>query len=464
MLLFKVFLIFLFNAIICCYHGRKRTKNEIEMKRARKRQRVELVGSTITLGRPIKNTIPGTSVFRGKDAFLPPVMASQPVQHDSSTSDASPIRFEVTTQKTYLYLLSTHLAHSHVGDPYEDMPVTSRQMVQQNISNYKKGEHTTVFPTSSDQSQHFMDPGTSSPSLIQAAEPKKSKYLLMQPKAGVDVYNPMTDLLSTVEVLVRCKSGTPLKRGYNEEDYIRVRDLSLALRSGSFNNVRTAINEINKVFAVEPVVPMSESISHHIVEQCYARRIRPMAKRLNQGYEPWGGETYGELMPSFVTRISTLCNVQKSSLVLDLGCGTANVVCQLSMAYDCRVYGIEVRDVCIEGANAMVSETKHRLHLWGAEMGLKSIIIEHGDILLLAINDLIHASNLKDGVRIFSMKCITNRRRDGSLSKRDLHHPLRLYHEERYQYPPGSVSWSGKGGEFYILTKDEARSQYGGAN
>ncbi|KAK0439088.1 histone methylation protein DOT1-domain-containing protein [Desarmillaria tabescens] len=241
------------------------------------------------------------------------------------------------------------------------------------------------------------------------------------------------------------------------------------------------MNDINCALESEKINPLSDRIIEHIIEQSYSRRILTMAPKLNLGYKPWSSETYGELLPTFISKISQICHIQKSSLVLDLGCGTANVLCQIAISHGCRTYGIEVRNVCVEGAHSMISESQHRLELWGSEM-MGSLIIEHANMLestqllqllseadliimnnfqfdpelIQSIKELIQNANLKEGAHIFSMKSLIRQCKNGKMTERDFSVPMREFRQVMHYYPPESVSWTESKGIFYILKKDTA--------
>ncbi len=160
------------------------------------------------------------------------------------------------------------------------------------------------------------------------------------------------------------------------------------------------MTKINETLRFRGITSMTNEMLTCILQQTYSRRVLAMAAKL-QNYRPFSNETYGELLPNFIRRIATICNVNSSAFVVDLGCGTGNVLSQLRMAYGCRTYGIEVQDECIKAANSMISEAGHRINLWGAPVVVDSIMIEHGNMLdnpnlrqLLSDVDLVVVNNL----------------------------------------------------------------------
>ncbi|KAK0225626.1 hypothetical protein IW262DRAFT_1357116 [Armillaria fumosa] len=94
--------------------------------RAQKRRQLELTGSTRTLGRAIKNPVPGSLIFRGTDAFAARVEGSSCSSRfpNTNSDDVPNLQFAITTSRTYLHQLSIDKARGHIMNGYDDMPVS----------------------------------------------------------------------------------------------------------------------------------------------------------------------------------------------------------------------------------------------------------------------------------------------------------------------------------------------------
>lgn len=115
-----------------------------------------------------------------------------------------------------------------------------------------------------------------------------------------------------------------------------------------------------------------------IVDETYQRAVGPEVDSL-KNYQAFTAETYGELMPSFVSRIIKETKLNADSLFVDLGSGVGNTVCQASLETGCRSFGVELLNRPAAVAETQLQQLRIRCGMWG--VGLGDVELEHNDML-----------------------------------------------------------------------------------
>lgn len=115
-----------------------------------------------------------------------------------------------------------------------------------------------------------------------------------------------------------------------------------------------------------------------IVDETYQRAVGPEVDSL-KNYQAFTAETYGELMPSFVSRIIKETKLNAESLFIDLGSGVGNTVCQASLETGCTSFGVELLNIPAAVAQTQLQQLKIRCRMWGVSLG--DVELEHNDML-----------------------------------------------------------------------------------
>ncbi|KAJ3474613.1 hypothetical protein NLI96_g12364 [Meripilus lineatus] len=228
------------------------------------------------------------------------------------------------------------------------------------------------------------------------------------------------------------------------------------------------------------------SVLQRIIEETYQRVVGPHTKKLNTSYTAFSSQTYGELMPSFVSEIiketrlgvphstsDPSCSPATPKVFLDLGSGVGNVVLQVSLETGCKSFGIEIQPLAAGIAREQLEQFKTRCRMWGVRMG--DVELEEGDMLkskrvdeLIAKADVVLINNkvfegalneaikpkfldLKEGAMVVSLQSFVTTGRGSERNINDISAIFKHYTKEYYS---GSVSWGSGGGQYYIHEVD----------
>ncbi|KAI8983191.1 S-adenosyl-L-methionine-dependent methyltransferase [Trametes punicea] len=229
---------------------------------------------------------------------------------------------------------------------------------------------------------------------------------------------------------------------------------------------------------------MPSPVVQRIIDETYQRAVGPHVHRLTR-YEAFSSEVYGELMPTFVSDIIRATGLREGMLFLDLGAGVGNVVLQAALETGCRAYGIEIMPEPAKIGRSQLEHFQMRCRMWGVRMG--EVELEQGDMLksekvdkLVREADVVLVNNkvfleplnealrqkfldLKEGAIVVSLKCLMGsvrssarhgvlRERSASpaLKERNLDDIGEIFTVTSRPYYPGSVSWGGSGGEYFL--------------
>ncbi|KAI1785576.1 DOT1-domain-containing protein [Ganoderma leucocontextum] len=213
-----------------------------------------------------------------------------------------------------------------------------------------------------------------------------------------------------------------------------------------------------------------KEVVHRIVDETYQRAVGPHIDMLKR-YEAFSSEVYGELMPEFVTDLVRATGLTEESVFLDLGS---------ALETGCTSYGIEIMPGPAKIARSQLEQFKTRCRMWGVRAG--RVDLEEGDMLrstkadeLVKTADVVLVNNkvfleplnealrqkfldLKEGAIVVSLKCLMGsgraaaRERSASpaLKERNLDDIGEIFTVTARPYRPGSVSWGGGGGEYFL--------------
>ncbi|KAK7688168.1 hypothetical protein QCA50_008538 [Cerrena zonata] len=206
-----------------------------------------------------------------------------------------------------------------------------------------------------------------------------------------------------------------------------------------------------------------------IVDETYQRAVGPEVDSL-KNYQAFTAETYGELMPSFVSRIIKETKLNAESLFIDLGSGVGNTVCQASLETGCTSFGVELLNIPAAVAQTQLQQLKIRCRMWGVSLG--DVELEHNDMLksrrvdaLLSKADVVLVNNkvfdealnesikgkfldLKEGAFVVSLRPFSQPK--SSLTSRNVDDISRIFQVREKKFPSGSVSWTGSSDFYYV--------------
>ncbi|CAO1636050.1 unnamed protein product [Parajaminaea phylloscopi] len=222
-----------------------------------------------------------------------------------------------------------------------------------------------------------------------------------------------------------------------------------------------------------------------IQDQAYARTVAPRVDELS-GYRSFSDNVYGELTPRFMSEISQLCGLQPQHTMLDLGCGVGNLVVQAALQVGCTSLGVEAMPTPADLGAQQLAEAKTRwTQMWDLSPFVpdepRDVAVWQGDFLedeevrrrmkdvdLIIVNNYAFTPplnqslsllflDLKDGAKIVSLKPFVPA--DFRLTERTLGSSSAILRVEEREYGRGMVSWTERGGKYYIATVDRSALQ-----
>lgn len=243
----------------------------------------------------------------------------------------------------------------------------------------------------------------------------------------------------------------------------------------------TAIVRLCETGIIPHVIDECKSLNPTLVErilnQTYSRTVSPNLKLLHK-YEAGTDNVYGELLPSFVSKILKQdVTMTSEQLFVDLGSGVGNVVLQAALEIGCESWGCEMMEQYCDVADMQHGEFLARCRLWGLALG--KIELERGNFLtnpniakVLKRADVILVNNqvftpqlnegltnlfldLKDGCQVVSLKSFVPN--GHKISARNVNSPYNVLDVKRKEYYSNSVSWTNQGGQYFVSTKDSTR-------
>ncbi|OCK93100.1 DOT1-domain-containing protein [Cenococcum geophilum 1.58] len=298
-------------------------------------------------------------------------------------------------------------------------------------------------------------------------------------------WDPLKDIEYTIEEI--CLNYFPPEQSLSLQDEANgpVRLLKRAVTKNSPSDYRKALDDFNALVrkslsdgtvsnVLDGMHALPLSLVKRILAQVYSRTVSPKAHLLRRVKDK--GQTYGELLPTFVHTVFQQTHLNSKSVFVDLGSGVGNVVLQAALQTGAESWGIEIMQNPCEFANAQAEELKARARLWGLSMGPVNLLT--GDFLespeidrILQLADVILVNNkvfpqhlnvhlldkfldLKEGAKVVSLESFTPGSRQGARNEQN---PSSLFSEEKHESGTYSVSWAGESVDYYIATKDSTR-------
>jgi H3 lysine-79-specific histone-lysine N-methyltransferase len=213
-----------------------------------------------------------------------------------------------------------------------------------------------------------------------------------------------------------------------------------------------------------------------ILLQVYERAVSPEVEQLRV-YENGSDNVYGELKPPFVSKILQQTKLKSDHIFVDLGSGVGNVVLQAALEIGCESIGCEMMKNPYTIANKQKEEFEARCRLWGVRPG--RVTLEQGDFkeneviatairtadVILVNNEVFSAETndflirlfiaCRDGCQVVSLKEFVAP--DHKITKEKLNDPKNQWRSVKGYYYSNDVSWTDRGGEYFVMTKDEKR-------
>ena len=313
----------------------------------------------------------------------------------------------------------------------------------------------------------------------------RERFIILAPKR--DEFRPHEDICETMrETLQHYFPVSESRKHLDEASGIPFR-LIRALNRKHWSEYRSIVDEYNRILndaranntlqlALDEMPSMPLPLVQRILDQITARTISPHTELL-QKYENFSRNTYGELMAPFNSHIFRATRMNSSSVFVDLGSGVGNVVLQAALEVGCESHGIEEMPNCCKLARDQEAEFSSRCKMWGLSHGTTNLmagnfledprlpaILQRADVVLVnnvlfppQVNEQLTSLflDLKDGARIVSLKTFVPE--GWHLSERTRESIEGMLEVEKRFFWDGCVSWTSKGGDYFVATKDPNR-------
>ncbi|KAG0671607.1 Nucleosomal histone H3-Lys79 methylase [Maudiozyma exigua] len=242
------------------------------------------------------------------------------------------------------------------------------------------------------------------------------------------------------------------------------------------NNYNKIIKTIHRRDIIDHLCAITEmpvAFLHDFLHIVYTRSIHPDASKLRH-YAAFSNYVYGELLPSFLTDVYDQCDLGPSKIFMDLGSGVDNCVLQAGLEYGCSLgLGCEIMPDASDLTLIQLKEFNARCKLMGFtvpqfEFRLRESFVDNPRVIeliaqcdVLLINNFLFDSKLnrevekllqhaKVGCKIISLK---NLRSLGyTIDFYNIENILSRLQIKKQKFAENSVSWTHRGGEYYIST------------
>lgn len=299
-------------------------------------------------------------------------------------------------------------------------------------------------------------------------------------RADYSKYNPMLEIAKLIENTVRVY--LPAKYFENARKTI-VKPLNTSFDNAdqeTFINCVVAYNEFVSKLSRQEILEHLKTVRevpraffHDLLHIVYTRVIHPQVGKL-RNYEAFSNYVYGELLPNFLSKVYTQCGLKPDHIFMDLGSGVGNCVIQAALEFGCTLsFGCEIMPNASLLTEAQCEELKQRCRLLGLnlpplEFSLRKSFIDNKRVnellakcdVLLVNNFIFDAEmnkhvesiiqNLKPGCKIITLKNL--RPRGYTINFDDVGNILNRLRVQRFDLEEESVSWTHRGGEYFIST------------
>lgn len=317
----------------------------------------------------------------------------------------------------------------------------------------------------------------------------KEEYLLALPKDDAQ-FNPFEEIGKLMELMALAYFPDEFKQTVinleNPENCIIGKFInsfdnndidSLIKCITDFNDIIDELRNNGKILNhLKNTKHFPESLINEILNECYSRRVLPESRKLRH-YKAFSNEVYGELMPNFLHQVYKDCNLNHKSTFIDLGSGVGNCVIQAALEFGSKSYGVEIVENASRLADLQLDEFNSRCKIFGLNPGLVKLfgnqsfannppvkeVVDQCDVILVnnylfdtqlneKVVDLFQ--DLKVGCKIISLKPIVPA--GYTLYGGNLNSILSRLKTSKFIYGENSVSWTSKGGFYYVTEVMEA--------
>ncbi|SCU94422.1 LADA_0G08438g1_1 [Lachancea dasiensis] len=302
-------------------------------------------------------------------------------------------------------------------------------------------------------------------------------------KSDLSRYNPMSEIGRIIEFTClvyvppkyRPRMETqiikPLNHSFDLEDqdeFVKLIEL--------YNEFISGIPRPEILQQLASLRDLPTSFLHTILHMVYVRTIHPNAGALKK-YQAFSNYVYGELLPKFLTTTYEKCGLKPEHIFMDLGSGVGNCVFQAALEFGCKLsFGCELMPNASALTEAQEKELRARCKLYGLNVGSlqfslrKSFVgnpevqelLPQCDVLLVnnfifdaKLNELVRKliQPLKVGCKIITLKSL--RPFGHTVNHDNATDILNRLKVEKFELEEDSVSWTHRGGEFFISTVQE---------
>lgn len=311
----------------------------------------------------------------------------------------------------------------------------------------------------------------------------QEKYLLSLPKTDV-YFNPFEEIGKMMEIISFCFLPEIERNkimNLEDPDNCIVGRYIKAFENTDLDSLLKCITEFNTLIdtcrdngCIIENIKSQKSIPrlavYELLNQCYTRSVLPQAKKLSN-YKAFSNEVYGELMPKFLTTVYKECGLNHKKIFIDLGSGVGNCVIQAALEFGCESYGVEIVENASRLADLQLVEFQNRCRVFGFNPGYVKLfghqsfvdnppvqeVIDKCDVML--VNNYLFDAKLnkkvvdlletcKVGTKIISLKPIVPA--SHKMTDYNIDSVLNRMKTRKHIYGENSVSWTSKGGFYYI--------------
>jgi H3 lysine-79-specific histone-lysine N-methyltransferase len=311
----------------------------------------------------------------------------------------------------------------------------------------------------------------------------QENYLLALPKDDVQ-FNPFDEIgkfMELMTILYLPEDEKMKVMNLEEPDNCIVGRYIKSFEESNIDNLLKSIGEFNTLIDTlrnsgkileytRQKKTFSRVAVYELLNQCYSRRVLPDSKKLSN-YKAFSNEVYGELMPSFLSTVYAKCGLDHNGCFIDLGSGVGNCVIQAALEFGCESYGVEI----VKGASVLgdiqANEFNSRCGIFGLKPGLVKLFSEQSFIdnppvkaivdkcTVILVNNYLFDNelnkrvvelfqDLKVGTKIISLKPIVPATH--TINWENCSSILNRLKTSKFIYEENSVSWTSKGGFYYI--------------
>ncbi|KAJ1654381.1 Nucleosomal histone H3-Lys79 methylase [Dispira simplex] len=383
-----------------------------------------------------------------------------------------------------------------VEDWFSTLPpfVSSKDVVTSHLQPYTEGFKWDVPVNTQSSGNHLL--GSLQFKTLELQYPggrdAKEEFLLVvptsttkNPSARSSEYNPLHDIIATVETIVKFMVPESYQEDFGNEAAGLLRQLMRATNRHLGLDFQVSIRRFNSMLthvcekrAFREHLDQFQSglpfgLVSHILYQTYSRTVAPNAESLTN-YEAFSNQVYGEVNASLVHEFIRQTHLQHDQVFVDMGCGIGNVVLQIAAEVGCEAHGIEIMTQPGQFAMRQAVEFESRMRLYGLPHG--SVELHTGDFLshsgihatlgrahVVLVNNYAFSSqlnqqllqlflDLEEGTQIISLKSFIPL--DFKITSRNAGSPESILKVKQYPYWSDAVSWTSNGGHYFIHVVD----------